>query len=269
LGFAREMTPFPFDRRPFLVGVVHLQALPGAPRHAQPMSELVARAVEDARAYASSGFDGVIVENFGDVPFHPGAVPAETVAALAVACRAVRESVSLPVGVNCLRNDGAAAVAIAAAAELAFVRVNVLTGAVVADQGILSGCAHDVMRLRARLRPALSVFADVRVKHAAPIAERPIDDEARDAVERGLADAVVLSGGRTGSAPDPLAVARVADAVPSVPVVIGSGLDLGNAKTLLARAAGAIVGTSVKRGGATESPVDPARAAALAKSIRP
>ncbi|HKE00391.1 MAG TPA: BtpA/SgcQ family protein [Planctomycetota bacterium] len=261
------MAVFPFDRRPFLVGVVHLPALPGAPRHASTMSAIVARAVEDATAYAAAGFDGVIVENFGDAPFHPGAVPAETIAALAVACRAVREAVALPVGANCLRNDGAAAVAIAAAAELAFIRVNVLTGAAVADQGLLTGCAHDVMRLRARLRPSLAVFADVHVKHAAPLAERPIEEEARDAVERGHADAIVLSGSRTGSAPDPAAIGRVADAVPHVPVVVGSGLAASNVSKLLARAGGAIVGTSVKLGGVTEAPVDAARAAALVRAI--
>lgn len=233
------------------------------------MAEVVRRAAADARAYAAAGFDAVLVENFGDAPFFPRRVPAETVAAIAVAAAEVRGAVTLPVGVNCLRNDALAAVAIAAAAELDFFRVNVLVGAAVADQGLLEGEAHAVARDRARLRPGLAILADVQVKHAAPIAARPIGEEAADAVERGLADAIVVSGARTGAAPAPDRIAQVANAVAGrAAVLVGSGLTAANAAALLARSDGAIVGSSVKRGGDVAAPVDPARARALVRAAR-
>ncbi|MDF1702728.1 MAG: BtpA/SgcQ family protein, partial [Planctomycetota bacterium] len=83
-------------RRPLLLGMVHLPPLPGSPRWSPPLRgrgrppAWIARAVQDAETLAASGFDGVLVENFGDAPFHKGRVPAETTAALAVAAAALR-----------------------------------------------------------------------------------------------------------------------------------------------------------------------------------
>lgn len=250
-------------RRPCLVGVVHLGALPGAPGYRGSMERLMERAVADATEYEQAGFDAVIVENFSDAPFYPQRVPAETVAALAVACREVRRAIRLPVGVNCLRNDGLAAMAIAAAAELDFVRINVLAGAAVTDQGIVVGEAHEVARARARLRSQVLIAADVRVKHAAPLASRPIEEEVADLLERAGADMVVVSGGRTGDSPDEERLSAVARAAGTAPVWIGSGLRSDNAAQLLSVASGAIVGTSVKRGGVTTAPVDRKRVQAL------
>src|SRR5207244_2912014 len=124
------------------------------------------------------------VENYGDAPFWKDALPPETVAALAVSAERARDAAKgLACGVNALRNDARAAVAVAAAAGLDFVRVNVLAGAVATDQGVIEGRAADVLRDRARLCPSVRVFADVRVKHGRPLAERPIADEALDLLE--------------------------------------------------------------------------------------
>ena len=135
-------------RRPLLAGVVHLPPLPGSPgwlraRGAGHPSAAgwARRAVSDARILGEVGFGAVIVENYGDAPFFATRVPPSTTAALAVAARAVRDVLppSVHVGVNCLRNDGLSALAVAAAASLDFVRINVLAGAVVTDQGLVEG----------------------------------------------------------------------------------------------------------------------------------
>ncbi|MBI3820560.1 MAG: BtpA/SgcQ family protein [Planctomycetes bacterium] len=255
--------------RPWIVGVVHLGPLPGAPRYDGSIRNIYKNAVADARAYADAGFDAVIIENFGDAPFFPGRVPAETVAALGIAAAEVRAAVAIPAGVNCLRNDGVSAIAIAAAAGLDFVRINILAGAAVTDQGIITSNAHDVLRARARLAPNVKILADVRVKHAAPIAERSIASESRDLVARALADAVVVSGERTGDAPHALRLGIVTNALAgAAPVLVGSGLSIANARKLLKHASGAIVGTSVKFDGVTHARVDPARAANLIRSVR-
>ena len=52
-----------------------------------------------------------------------------------------------------------------------------------------------------------------------------------------------------------------------LPVLVGSGLTVDNAPTLLARADGAIVGTALKRDGRVEEPVDEARVAKLRAAI--
>ncbi|HVS08309.1 MAG TPA: BtpA/SgcQ family protein, partial [Planctomycetota bacterium] len=53
--------------RPFLVGVVHLAATPGAPRYGGEVGTLLERATADARALAGGGCDALLVENLGDV----------------------------------------------------------------------------------------------------------------------------------------------------------------------------------------------------------
>lgn len=65
-----------------VVGMVHLPPLPGAPGWSDDVERIVERALDDARLLAEGGVDGLLVENYGDAPFHPEAVPPETVAAM-------------------------------------------------------------------------------------------------------------------------------------------------------------------------------------------
>jgi len=255
-------------RSAVLIGVVHLLPTPGAPRAKGGMAPLLARAVSDARALVRGGCDGLIVENYGDVPFHARELPPETIAALALAVAAVRELAgALPVGVNALRNDARAALGICACTGAGFLRVNVHTGAAVSDQGLLEGRAAETLRERARLCPSALVLADVHVKHATPLGSESLVEAARDARERGLADALVLSGRATGAPPQARELEQVRAAVPRVPLLVGSGLNERNAAELLAFADGAIVGTSLKRGGRVEAPVDERRVAALRRCM--
>lgn len=255
-----------FERRPVLVGVVHLSALPGAPRFRGSLEPVLAAALRDAHALVSGGCDGLIVENFGDVPFHPGRVPPETVACMARALGAVRAAhPRTPLGVNVLRNDARSALGLAAAFELDFLRVNVHAGAAVTDQGLVEGRAFETLRERARLCPRTALWADVHVKHATQLSGESLAQAAADLVQRSLADVLIVSGRATGSAPAPSAVAEAAG---HAPLLVGSGLTLANARELLAHARGAIVGTALKRGGRVEAPVDPARVRALAALFR-
>ena len=71
------------NRRPLLIGVVHLRPLPGSPRWQGDLQKVLKLAVADARAYEDGGADAVFIENFGDVPFTKGKVGPETIAAMA------------------------------------------------------------------------------------------------------------------------------------------------------------------------------------------
>jgi membrane complex biogenesis BtpA family protein len=257
-----------FPKRPTIVGMVHLLPLPGAPRYGGDLEAVLRRAVEDAEALAAGGVDGVMVENFGDVPFYPERVPAETIAAMTRAARAVVEAVPAPVGVNVLRNDAAAAVAIAGVVGASFVRVNVHTGAMWSDQGLLQGRAHETLRLRRALGAQVFILADVLVKHAAPPAPLRIESVARDLIERGLADGLIVSGEGTGAATDAEEIRRVKAVAGDTPVWIGSGLTAASAAQLLALADGAIVGTSLKRNGEVLAPVDADRVRRLMEAVR-
>lgn len=251
---------------PRLVGMVHLLPLPGAPGYGGSRAEILDRALGDARVLAGAGFDALMIENYGDVPFRRGAVEPHVVAEMTVIARAVRAETRLPLGVQVLRNDAAAALGIAAAVDASFIRVNVHTGAMLTDQGVIEGRADETLRLRAMLGADVRIFADVMVKHAVPLAPVAIGDAARDAVERGCADALVVSGRGTGRPVDAAELAAVRAAV-NAPIYIGSGARLETAASLLAVADGLIVGTAVKVDGVTTAPVDPARARAFVAAV--
>jgi len=254
--------------RPFLIGVVHLPATPGAPGYAGSMDAVVESARSDAGALAGGGADALIVENFGDAPFFAEHVPPETVAALALAVVAVRDAAGgLPVGVNVLRNDARAALGVCAATGAAFARVNVHTGAAVTDQGLIQGRAAETLRERARLCPGVRLLVDVHVKHATPLSREPVEAAAEDALRRGRADALILSGSATGRPPDPAELAAVRERVGAAPLLVGSGLSSANAAELLRVADGAICGTALKRGGRVEAPVDVERVRALRRTL--
>lgn len=237
------------DRAVF--GMVHLRALPGAPQFGGSIDAVIEAALADARALAA--FDGIVFENFGDRPFFKRA-PNETIAAMTRVIADVVREVRVLFGVNVLRNDAAGALAIAAATGASFIRINVHTGAMLTDQGIIEGDAAATLRLRERIAPNVAIFADHLVKHATPLANADEVQAAKDLRERGLADAIIISGPETGAEADPQRVARVRKAV-DAPVLIGSGLTEENAPRF-ADADGAIVGTSIKADGR----VDAARA---------
>jgi membrane complex biogenesis BtpA family protein len=250
-----------------LIGMVHLRPLPGAPGH-RSMTDVIDAACRDAAALADGGFGALMVENFGDAPFYPDRVPAETIAALTAAVVEVRRLTSLSIGVNVLRNDALAALAIAHATGARFIRINVHTGAMLTDQGWISGRAHETLRARAALGARVAILADVLVKHATPPAGLTAADAARDTWERGGADALIVSGAATGAATPLERVREVKAAVPDAPVLIGSGLSPANAKDLLAVADGAIVGSAVQQDGRAGGAVDAARVRALLDAVR-
>lgn len=249
-----------------IVGVVHLKPLPGSPAYRGGFEDVVDAALRDARSLVDGGADGVLVENYGDRPFRAGRVGVETAVAMAVVVREVAREVGVPVGVNVLRNDGPTAVAVASACGAKFVRVNVYVGAAATDQGVICGCANEVAEVRSRLRSDVRVMADVAVKHARQLAYSSPREEALDAVERGMADALIVTGPRTGAPPSAEHVAEVKRAVPSTPVLVGSGLCPTNAEELMRVGDGGIVGTYF-RGGSLESPVDVRRVAELMRVV--
>lgn len=260
-----------------LVGVVHLLPLPGAPRPGPGLDAVLRRAQQDARALAEGGADGVIVENLGDAPFAAGRVPAVTVAAMTRAAMAVREAApTLPLGLNVLRNDGEGALAVAAATDARFVRVNVLSGVMATDQGLVQGTARSVLLARRMLGVDVAVVGDVLVKHAHPVGlpgpadggrARLLEDLARDTFARGGADALIVSGRGTGQPTAPEDVARVRRAVPGAPVWLGSGLTPGGAAEGVDLLDVAIVGTWLHEDADLSRPLDAARVARMREAL--
>ncbi len=260
-----------FDTDTPIIGMIHLPPLPGAPGFEGDRSAIHERLYRDASALEAGGVDGIMLENFGDTPFYPGRVPHHVVADITALAATLRERLSIPFGVNVLRNDVRSALAIAAATGGTFVRVNVHTGARLTDQGLVQGMAHETLRLREHLDTDTAIFADLDVKHSAPLAERSLEEELGDLVERGGADAVVVSGTGTGVAAETEFLGRVVEYRDArsldIPVLVGSGVTPETAPELLSIANGAIVGTALKYESETTNPVDEAAVERLVASV--
>lgn len=241
------------------IGVVHLLPLPTSPRWGGNLKAVIDRAEQEASALAAGGISGILVENFCDAPFTKGPVNPAVISAMTVIMQRIQGLVPVPVGINLLRNDALGAMAIASCVGAHFIRVNVLSGAMATDQGVIEGCAYELLRYRRELGCDVKILADVLVKHAQPLSTDQVAVVVRDTIDRGLADAVILSGSATGSPPsiDDLVVAR--SAAGDTPLLVGSGADLDNVSQLLSIADGVIVASSLKRRGKIDLPVDPNR----------
>ncbi len=257
------MPPFQF------VGVLHLLPLPAAPRGSPGFAAVRERALADAAALAEGGAHGAIIENFGDAPFAAGAVDPHVVAAMAVLAAEVRSRhPSLRLGINVLRNDARSALGVAVAAGAEWVRINVLAGAAVTDQGLLQGDAHQWLRYRRELGCTARILADVHVKHARPLAGGSIGEAAADLWRRAGADVLIVTGRATGAEVDGAELAAVRAAVPEAEVWLGSGVTQGSARSWRDRVSGAIVGTALHVDGDIRAPLDATRVAKMAEAFR-
>ena len=247
--------------RPILIGMLHVPPLPGSPQATESFSASRDHVLRDAAALIEGGISNLMIENFGDTPFFPGTVPAHTVTHLTtIANNVASRFPDAEIGLNVLRNDGCSALAIAAATDASFIRVNVLSGARLTDQGIIQGIAHDLLRLRKQLSAeSVAILADVDVKHSASLAERPFAHEIEDVIQRGHADAIIVSGNATGTSVDNSQLAEAVEVAGSTPVFIGSGATAESIRKSANQASGFIVGTSVKHDGIVHKPVDKER----------
>jgi membrane complex biogenesis BtpA family protein len=242
-----------------LIGMVHLLPLPGSPdHHGGGTRPILERALADAGAYVAAGFDGLIVENHGDIPFlKPDRIGPETAAHMSVIADRIRETCGVPIGINVLANAALHSLAVAAAAGASFIRVNQWANAYVANEGIIEGAAAEALRYRSAISaPALRVFADAHVKHGAHaiVQDRPITELVRD-VEFFSADVVIATGQRTGHAAEIDYIRLIRDAT-GLPVLVGSGVTTETVTDILSVVNGVIVGSAMKGEGVWWNPVD-------------
>ncbi len=228
-----------------MVCVIHLPPLPGSPLNKLEVNEISDFAIKSARAIEDGGADGIIIENYGDMPFLMRVGP-ETVASMSVIAKDVRNEVNLSIGINVLRNDCFSALAIAKAVNADFIRVNQLFYSSLAPEGWIESCAADLMRYKAYLNSDVSVFADIDVKHAKHFVDI---EEYLENFERSLADAVIVTGSATGK-PVSLDKLKIVKKYINKPVYAGSGVNPELAEIIRKKklADGIIVGTYIKDG---------------------
>jgi len=257
-----------FGVRRALIGVVHLQALPGTPTGKLDTRAITSIAVQEAREYEDAGFHGVMIENTHDRPYLKAAVGSEITAAMAVIGAEVRRAVALPLGVQVLAGANSSCLAVALACGASFVRVEGFVFAHVADEGLIEASAGTLLRYRRAIgADHIRVFADVKKKHSAHAITADLDiAETAKVAEFFLVDGVIVTGVATGQPAEPDEVNSVSQAV-SVPTIVGSGITTENL-VHYAEADAFIVGSAIKQDGLWSNPIDPDRARALVRAFR-
>jgi membrane complex biogenesis BtpA family protein len=253
-----------------IVAMVHLLPLPGSPRAAHSPREIAAHAVAEAKALAAAGFDAILLENMHDAPYLPRAVGPEVVAAFTRAACEVRAAVSVPLGVQVLAGANEAALAVALAADCAFIRAEGFVFASIADEGLLAeASAGPLLRLRRALgAERVAIFCDIKKKHSshALTADTSLADHAHAAEFFG-ADGVVVTGNATGVA-TPISDLSAARKACALPVLAGSGATASSVREVLSSADAVIVGSDLKVDGRWWNPLDPARMERFVRAAR-
>lgn len=253
-----------------VVGMVHVQALPGSPYAHLPVDRIVECAVDEARALAEAGFDAILIENMHDRPYLRQAVGPEVVAGMAAVLDAIRQAVSLPLGVQVLAGANHEAMAVAFSGAATFVRAENFAFAHVADEGLMAEAdAGPLLRYRRALgADHVRIFADVKKKHAshAVTADVRIEEAAKAAAFFG-ADGLIVTGVATGRPVPPEDVREVAAAV-ELPICLGSGVTAANLFEYWDEADVFIVGSFLKEEGMWHRALDPSRIAAIMRAVR-
>lgn len=253
-----------------LWGMIHVPALPGSPKHTLSIRDIVKFCLIDAEALVSNKITHLFIENFWDSPFPKSNSQAHVIAGITLVANEIKTKFpSVTLGINILRNDAKSALGIATITQSEVIRVNVLTHARVTDQGIIEGCAFDIKNYSELLNSSVKIWADVEVKHSAPLAPVPIEDTIHDSLERGGADCIIFSGSRTGQPANLKQLKTLIDnhVLPPEKIVIGSGINNQNLSDYLDVAHNFIVGSSLKFNNKLSNHIDPEKVARLVSCL--
>ena len=238
-----------------IIGMVHCPALPGTKNYDGNMQNVIDRAVADAKTLSDAGVDALIVENFNDYPM-TNYLQLEQVAALAAVAQAVKEVISIPMGIDAAFTDTKASIAIAVATGADFIRIPVFVDTVVTADGIAFPAAGEAIRYRRMLGAEhIQFLADIQTKHTHMVSKDVTIEESAELAEESGADAIIVTGQHTGQA-TPVDVIEKVRKVSKLPVLVGSGFSVKNAEEQLKIIDGAIVGSAFKEGGIISNPVE-------------
>lgn len=250
-----------------VIGMCHLQALPGDPNFDQDagMEGVIEAARADLNALQTGGVDGVMFSNEFSLPYLTE-VPAATTAAMARVIGELYDEIQVVLGVDVLW-DPIATVDLAAAVGASFAR-EIFTGVYASDFGLWNTDYGSVARHRRMLNVEnLRLLFNIVPEAAVYLAERDVVSIAKSTVFNTHPDALCVSGLTAGAKTSTQTLGRVKEAVPTTPVFANTGVRLSNVEEQLAAADGAVIGTAFKQDGVFENPVDVDRVRAMMDKV--
>ena len=248
-----------------IIGMVHLLPLPGSPKYGGSIEEIREQAINDVKALLNGGIRSIIIENFNDNPYDD-CIDDFSFAVMAIIASEIKNTFDCKIGINIHFNDVEKEFALAYAIDADFVRVEVFIDNRVGIQGIITAKCRKVIEMKNRYNIKAKIMADIDVKHTTALVKENIDELAYRAIAEG-ADAIILTGTKTGENPEIGEVKRIREIVGDFPIVVGSGINSKTVKQYLKYANGAIVGSSIKIDGNVRNPVCQVRTKELLESL--
>lgn len=243
-----------FKKEKPIIGMIHVQALPGTPRHKLESSYIIEEALKEARIYKKGGIDAIMIENMHDIPYIKGGVGHEVSSLMGLIAYLIKQETRLPVGIQILAGANKEALAVAKASSIDFIRAEGFVFAHTADEGIIEAQAGDLLRYRKLIdADSIAIFTDIKKKHSSHAITQDVSllDTAK-AARFFLSDGVIITGSHTG-------VSASVDELKTLkkdldfPVIVGSGITLDNVATYLPICDAMIVGSYFKEQGYWEN----------------
>jgi hypothetical protein len=265
MNTAKFLKIFPHEKS--LIGMIHVQALPGTPQNHLSVSETAIKAVQEAKVLTAYGMQAIMLENMHDVPYLNREVGPEIVSALTRICSQVREATDLPMGIQILAGANQPALAVAQAAELQFIRAEGFVFGHMADEGLLQSDAGDLLRFRKQIgADDIQIFTDIKKKHSSHAMTSDVSlEDTVEAAEFFLSDGVVITGTHTGKPVNQDELKHVYTSA-HLPVLVGSGVTPTGLPQIMEVADAFIVGSYFKQDGNWKNDPDPQRVEALAQA---
>ncbi|MGB0838933.1 MAG: BtpA/SgcQ family protein, partial [Chitinophagales bacterium] len=233
-----------------IIGMIHLLPLPNTPAYENNWQQIVDHAVAEAIYYQKTGIDAVMIENMHDTPYVNGYATPEVIAAMSIIAHKIKSAINLPCGIQILAGANKAALAVAKAAQLDFVRVEGFVFGHVADEGWIDAQAGELLRYRRQIDAQhILVWTDIKKKHAAHALTQDVNLlETAHAAQFFRSDGVIITGSATGQATDLVALQTLQNKV-KLPIIIGSGITADNLPQYFSLADAFIVGSYFKENG--------------------
>jgi len=251
-----------------VIGMVHVKALPGTPKHNLSVNQIIVHAVEEAKLYKKAGINSIMIENMHDVPYLKNGVGHEVSSLMTLIAHYIKRETNLPVGIQILAGANKEALAVAKSANIDFVRAEGFVFSHVADEGIIEAQAGELLRYRKQIEADnIAVFTDIKKKHSSHAITSDVSllDTAQ-AARFFLSDGVIVTGNHTGSEAS-LEELQGLKSKLDFPVIVGSGITKDNIKKYLPVADAFIVGSYFKENGYWENKLSYDRIAGLMELV--
>lgn len=251
--------------------MIHVPALPGTPVFSGNLASVVAKVRYEATLLAKAGVDGIVIENMHDTPYLARKVGPEIVAAMTAVALAVKQAApGLPCGIQILAGANQAALAVALAADLQFIRAEGFVFGHLADEGWMNSDAGELLRYRKQIGAEhIAIYTDIKKKHSAHQMTADVSlAETAKAAAFFRTDGVIVTGSATGEKVSPADLKAVRAACPDLPLLIGSGITAHNSKDYNTLADGFIVGSALKKDGFWANDIDPDRLRAIVTAFQ-